>query len=101
MTHIPPGASGDAPLASAHGKGCNLPGWPWAMITKVALDRLSRSLHSDVCESDRCRDAVAYSRISDRGNRRLRAVPNYPNKMFSNVSAMVSTGPPELQCQSE
>ncbi len=54
----------------------NLPGWPWAMITKVALDRLSRSLHSDVCDSDRCRDAVAYSRISGRGSRRNCAVPN-------------------------
>ena len=76
-THIPPGASGAHPPLSVHGEGCNLPGWPWAMITKVALDRLSRSLHSDVCDSDKCGDAVACSRISGRGNRRLCAVPNY------------------------
>ena len=57
----------------------NLPGWRWATITKVALDRLSRSLHSDVCDSDGCRDAVVHSRISGRGNRRFRAVPNYFN----------------------
>ena len=49
------------------------------MITKVALDRLSRSLHSDVCDSDKCGDAVACSRISGRGNRRLCAVPNNNN----------------------
>ena len=75
--HIPPGASGARRPRSWHGEGCNLPGWPWAMITKVALDRLSRSLHSDVCDSDKCGDAVACSRISGRGNRRLCAVPNY------------------------
>ena len=57
----------------------NLPGWRWATITKVALDRLSRSLHSDVCDSDGCRDAVVHSRISGRGNRRFRAVPNQSN----------------------
>ena len=55
----------------------NLPGWRWAAITKVALDRLSRSLHSDVCDSDGCCDAVVHSTISGRGNRRTRAVPNY------------------------
>ena len=44
---------------------------------QVVLDRLSRSLHSDVCDSDGCRDAVAHSRISGRGTRRSRAVPNY------------------------
>ena len=44
---------------------------------KVALDRLSRSLHSDVCDSDGCRDAVAHSRISGRGSRRSRAAPNH------------------------
>ena len=54
----------------------NLPGWRWATIKKVALDRLSRSLHSDVCDSDGCRDAVAHSRISGRGSRRSRAAPN-------------------------
>ena len=54
----------------------NLPGWRWATITKVALDRLSRSLHSDVCDSDGCCDAVAHSRISGRGSRRSRAAPN-------------------------
>ena len=55
---------------------CNLPGWRWAAITKVALDRLSRSLHSDVCDSDGCCDAVVHSTISGSGNRRTRAVPN-------------------------
>ena len=55
----------------------NLPGWRWATIMQVVLDRLSRSLHSDVCDSDGCRDAVAHSRISGRGTRRSRAVPNY------------------------
>lgn len=54
----------------------NLPGWRWATITKVALDRLSRSLHSDVCDSDGCCDAVVHSTISGSGNRRTRAVPN-------------------------
>ena len=54
----------------------NLPGWRWAAITKVALDRLSRSLHSDVCDSDGCCDAVVHSTISGSGNRRTRAVPN-------------------------
>ena len=59
------------------GRGhCNLPGWRWAAITKVALDRLSRSLHSDVCDSDGCCDAVVHSTISGSGNRRTRAVPN-------------------------
>ena len=61
---------------------CNLPGWRWATITKVALDRLSRSLHSDVCDSDGCSDAVVHSRISGRGNRRFRAVPNYSKNML-------------------
>jgi len=54
----------------------NLPGWRWAAIKKVALDRLSRSLHSDVCDSDGCCDAVVHSTISGSGNRRTRAVPN-------------------------
>ena len=54
----------------------NLPGWRWAAINKVALDRLSRSLHSDVCDSDGCCDAVVHSTISGSGNRRTRAVPN-------------------------
>ena len=54
----------------------NLPGWRWAAIKKVALDRLSRSLHSDVCDSDGCCDAVVHSTISGGGNRRARAVPN-------------------------
>ena len=48
----------------------NLPGWRWAMITKVALDRLSRSLHSDVCDSDGLRDAAIHSTISGSGGRR-------------------------------
>ena len=54
----------------------NLPGWRWATIKQVALDRLSRSLHSDVCDSDGCCDAVVHSTISGSGNRRTRAVPN-------------------------
>ena len=64
------------PAPGAH-TVCNLPGWRWATIMQVVLDRLSRSLHSDVCDSDGCRDAVAHSRISGRGTRRSRAVPNY------------------------
>ena len=65
----------------------NLPGWRWAMITKVALDRLSRSLHSDVCDSDGCRDAVVHSTISGRRGRRLCAAPNilYKNWTFTFV----------------
>ena len=55
----------------------NLPGWRWATIKQVALDRLSRSLHSDVCDSDGCSDAVVHSRISGCGNRRVCAVPNH------------------------
>ena len=43
------------------------------MITKVALDRLSRSLHSDVCDSDGLRDAAIHSTISGRGGRRASA----------------------------
>jgi hypothetical protein len=55
---------------------CNLPGWRWATITKVALDRLSRSLHSDVCDSDGLRDAAIHSTISGRGGRRDCATSN-------------------------
>ena len=55
------------------GVQCNLPGWRWATITKVALDRLSRSLHSDVCDSDGLRDAAIHSTISGSGGRRDRA----------------------------
>ena len=55
---------------------CNLPGWRWATINKVALDRLSRSMHSDVCDSDGCCNAVLHSRISGCGCRRFRAAPN-------------------------
>ena len=62
----------------------NLPGWRWAAIKKVALDRLSRSLHSDVCDSDGCCDAVVHSTISGSGNRRTRAVPNI-SKEISNA----------------
>ena len=51
----------------------NLPGWRWATIKQVALDRLSRSLHSDVCDSDGCNDVVVHSTISGRGGRRERA----------------------------
>ena len=42
----------------------------------MALDRLSRSLHSGVCDSDGYCDAVVHSRISGRGNWRLCAIPN-------------------------
>jgi len=58
----------------------NLPGWRWATIKQVALDRLSRSLHSDVCDSDGCCDAVLHSTISGRGSRRERAAPNISPK---------------------
>ena len=54
----------------------NLPGWRWATIKQVALDRLSRSLHSDVCDSDGCCDAVLHSTISGREGRRERAALN-------------------------
>jgi len=54
----------------------NLPGWRWAMITKVALDRLSRSLHSGVCDSDGYCNAVVHSTISGSGGRRARASSN-------------------------
>ena len=54
----------------------NLPGWRWATITKVALDRLSRSLHSDVCDSDGLRDAAIHSTISGSGGRRDSAASN-------------------------
>ena len=54
----------------------NLPGWRWATIKQVALDRLSRSLHSDVCDSDGCNDVVVHSKISGRGGRRERAALN-------------------------
>ena len=60
-------------------RGCrmiNLPGWRWATIKQVALDRLSRSLHSDVCDSDGFCDAVLHSTISGRGSRRERAALN-------------------------
>ena len=61
----------------------NLPGWRWATIKQVALDRLSRSLHSDVCDSDGCCDAVLHSTISGRGSRRARAAPNISFKSIS------------------
>ena len=62
---------------------CNLPGWRWATITKVALDRLSRSLHSDVCDSDGLRDAAIHSTISGSGGRRDRAASNkYANNIL-------------------
>ena len=54
----------------------NLPGWRWATIKQVALDRLSRSLHSDVCDSDGLRDAAIHSTISGSGGRRDRAASN-------------------------
>ena len=55
---------------------------------KVALDRLSRSLHSDVCDSDGCRDAVVHSTISGRGCWRARAASN-------NIITEQNTTPPE------
>ena len=54
----------------------NLPGWRWATIKQVALDRLSRSLHSDVCDSDGCNDVVVHSTISGREGRREHATLN-------------------------
>ena len=54
----------------------NLPGWRWAAIKQAALDRLSRSLHSDVCDSDGCNNVVLHSTISGRGGRRERAALN-------------------------
>jgi hypothetical protein len=65
------------PMPSASLPLCdNLPGWRWATITKVALDRLSRSLHSGVCDSDGLRDAAIHSTISGSGGRRDRATSN-------------------------
>ena len=61
----------------------NLPGWRWATIKQVALDRLSRSLHSDVCDSDGCCDAVLHSTISGRGSRRERAALNISSRSFA------------------
>ena len=61
----------------------NLPGWRWATIKQVALDRLSRSLHSDVCDSDGCNDVVVHSKISGRGGRRERAALNDTSIKFS------------------
>ena len=42
----------------------------------MALDRLSRSLHSDVCDSDGLRDAAIHSTISGSGGRRDCATSN-------------------------
>ena len=64
---------------------CNLPGWRWATITKVALDRLSRSLHSDVCDSDGLRDAAIHSTISGRGSRRDRAASNIIQSILASI----------------
>ena len=61
----------------------NLPGWRWAMITKVALDRLSRSLHSDVCDSDGLRDAAIHSTISGSGGRRDCATSYFNKSNFN------------------
>ena len=60
----------------------NLPGLRWATIKQVALDRLSRSLHSDVCDSDGCNDVVVHSTISGRGGRRERATLNKSSSKF-------------------
>ena len=68
----------------------NLPGWRWATIKQVALDRLSRSLHSDVCDSDGCCDAVLHSTISGRGSRRERAALNISSRSFFLSSILVA-----------
>ena len=66
---------------------CNLPGWRWATIKQVALDRLSRSLHSDVCDSDGCNDVVVHSTISGRGGWRERAALNNSSSKQSRRSS--------------
>ena len=65
----------------------NLPGWRWATIKQVALDRLSRSLHSDVCDSDGCNDVVVHSKISGRGGWRERAALNNSSSKQSRRSS--------------
>ena len=73
---LPHGVRGQTQCFTWMPLDCNLPGWRWATITKVALDRLSRSLHSDVCDSDGLRDAAIHSTISGSGGRRDRATSN-------------------------
>ena len=70
----------------------NLPGWRWATIKQVALDRLSRSLHSDVCDSDGCNDVVVHSTISGRGSRRERAALNNSSSNGTKLSSKVRSG---------
>ena len=67
----------------------NLPGWRWATIKQVALDRLSRSLHSDVCDSDGCCDAVLHSTISGREGRRERAALNISSSKIETPTILV------------
>jgi hypothetical protein len=72
-----PSRSADVAIhTGSQSQAFNLPGWRWATIKQVALDRLSRSLHSDVCDSDGCNDVVVHSKISGRGGRRERAALN-------------------------
>ena len=70
----------------------NLPGWRWATIKQVALDRLSRSLHSDVCDSDGLRDAAIHSTISGSGGRRDRATSNRSKLVPTRTIRAVRTG---------
>ena len=70
----------------------NLPGWRWATIKQVALDRLSRSLHSDVCDSDGCNDVVVHSTISGREGRRDRASLNHFSINASHALAQTYRG---------
>ena len=58
----------------------------------MALDRLSRSLHSDVCDSDGCCDAVLHSTISGRGSRRERAALNKSSSSVISLPAYVFLG---------
>ena len=81
VSHSPALLLGEGAKRSRRLGLCNLPGWRWATITKVALDRLSRSLHSDVCDSDGLRDAAIHSTISGSGGRRERATSNISKQL--------------------
>ena len=57
----------------------------------MALDRLSRSLHSDVCDSDGCNDVVVHSTISGGEGRREHAtLNNSASKEVKNSISFVS-----------
>ena len=60
----------------------------------MALDRLSRSLHSDVCDSDGCCDAVVHSTISGSEDRRTRAVLNDTSKQTARAQQHAICGSP-------